>query len=359
MKAIWWIIPSCCLCLTALSILVLKSVAPHLSSLQFVFALIGAALFLTASQLHFSVWKRAATPLYIGLCILLLTPLMLGRTTRGIAGWIEIGGFFSVQPSQLAVPIVGLAAATFLQRHSLKQWSTFLHYAALVGVPLGLILLEPDLGTAVIYAGALGAPLLFQPTPRWFWPTLVAGVAMASAISWLFLLKPYQKDRLISFFTPNQATELSPAAYNAQQSMVAVGSGEFIGRGLGQGVQSHLRFLPERQTDFIFASLSEELGFVGSSLVLGVYSVLLALFVWLWLHLPERAERSYVLIALTMTVLQAGINMGMNMGLLPITGITLPLLSYGGSSLLSVALLYGIVWSIQRRQVEPAPLHIE
>lgn len=156
--------------------------------------------------------------------------------------------------------------------------------------------------------------------------------------------KPYQKQRITSFIDSNQ--DIQNSSYNARQALIAAGSGQLIGRGLGQGIQSHLKFLPERQTDFIFASLAEEFGFIGSIIVVLIYLLLINLIIRVGLKSSSKPEYYFCMSTAIMTAFQVGINIGMNIGLMPITGLTLPLLSYGGSSLLSLMAMFAVVQSI-------------
>jgi len=170
------------------------------------------------------------------------------------------------------------------------------------------------------------------------------------------VFEPYQKNRITSFL--GDSSEMTAANYNAQQSLIAVGSGQLMGRGLGHGVQSHLRFLPERQTDFIYASMAEELGFIGSSLVVLMYSALSLFCLYVAIRTENKAGMYFSIAAAAAIAFQSGVNMGMNMGILPITGITLPLLSYGGSSILATCLLLGIVQSLNINLPPKPSMHL-
>jgi rod shape determining protein RodA len=215
-------------------------------------------------------------------------------------------------------------------------------------IPFFLVFRQPDLGSSIVYASFWSAMLLAGGLPVWFLVTGVGLVAILLPFLWGHLAQ-YQKSRITTFLEP----ELDPkgAGYNALQSMIAVGSGQLFGRGLGRGTQSHLRFLPEFHTDFIFATLVEELGFFGGSLLIACYGILLLRVILPILHGIVTDARVFIfsfgLFAMLLT--QIFINAGMNMGLIPITGITLPFVSYGGSSILSTAVSFGILWAIARR----------
>lgn len=353
-----WFLPGCMLVLALLSLLLLKSVAPGLAGTQFVFFILGFAVFLTISRIPYPLLEQWRWAGYLSLCILLIIPLVIGTTTRGIAGWIDIGTLFSIQPSQLAIPSVTLVIAHLLVTHKPQYLKTLGMILITLAIPGVLILIEPDLGTTIIYLLTLGSVLFLSPVPIKYIAGLLGLGVVAAVFGWLFVLKPYQKDRITSFMGTAETTDSQDASYNARQALIAVGSGQFLGRGLGQGVQSHLRFLPERQTDFIFASLAEELGFIGSALVICLY-LGLVLFCLRTAHRNQNHSQKYFAIAAAaMITFQAGVNMGMNMSLLPITGITLPYLSYGGSSILATSLLLGIVQGMTYKQPTNSHLHL-
>ena len=197
---------------------------------------------------------------------------------------------------------------------------------------------------------ALSVFLLFNPLSWQQILALLLSLSIITAGMWLFVLEDYQKSRLTSFSQINQQTELmletdanQDAAYNARQALIAVGAGQLWGQGLGRGSQSHLKFLPERQTDFIFASFAEEWGFLGSSLILTLYLLLLAFLLYIAINEADQAKQLYVLTVFMMFFVQIFINIGMNLALVPITGITLPFLSYGGSSILSLFFTLALV----------------
>ncbi len=352
-----WFLPGSMVLLALLSLLTLKSVAPTLAGIQFLFFLVGAVIFIILSRLPYGVIRQWRWLGYGGLNLLLLIPLILGTTTRGIAGWIEIGGIFSIQPSQLAIPVVTLVLAELLnQPKSAFTWFHLAKMLAIMALPMALIVIEPDLGTTVIFTFTMATLLWVSQVPLKQLLTLAALGVVTIVIGVIFLLKPYQKARLTSF--SDSTVDSSGANYNARQALIAVGSGQVWGQGLGRGVQSHLRFLPERQTDFIFASLAEELGFAGSSLVIVLY-ISLALFCLYIARRTQSKEGAFFCIAVgAVTLYQSTVNIGMNMSLVPITGITLPLLSYGGSSIVATSILFGITQSLSREVKPKSHLHL-
>ncbi len=351
----YWLLPFFMLCLSAISILVLRSVAPTLLSKQIIFFLMGAGIFIAASKISFSQWLKVSPYLYALLIFLLLLTQVIGKVTRGAVSWIPVGPIH-VEPSQLAVVSVGLLLSHYVTKHPLQNIRSLLTFGFLAGLPAVLIFLQPDLGSTVIYVMAM-ASLFFLSQTKVKYILGIAGLAVITIfVAWNFLLLPYQKQRVTSFI--NVSDHASSASYNAIQSVIAVGSGQVLGRGLGQGIQSHLRFLPERQTDFVFASFAEETGLIGSALVVGLYTSLTFFFILMGYLASHPAEKYFCFITATMLAVQASINIGMNIGLLPITGITLPLISYGGSSVLTLCFQYGCVQSMIKEFKKQPSLHI-
>jgi len=341
--------------LSLLSILALKSVSPTLAGPQFIFFVIGFLVFWLVSYIPFNQLERWRWLGYASLCILLIIPLVLGTVTRGIAGWIFVGSLFAIQPSQLAIPLVSLVMATLLVSAKITRLKQFLLALVVIAIPAVLIIVEPDLGTTVIYALTMGTLLYFSPVPVKYLVFLAGGALVLAVLAWIFLLRPYQKARITSFMGTQ---DVDGASYNARQALIAVGSGELVGRGLGEGVQSHLRFLPERQTDFIFASVAEELGFIGSSTIILLYASQVLFCIYVSRRTVSTAGSYFCIAAAGVTLFQSTVNMGMNMGMLPITGVTLPLLSYGGSSIIATCLLFGVVQSLTREVKPKFHLHL-
>ncbi len=341
--------------LSIFSLIILKSISPDLVVKQFWFFGFGWLLCWLVTKLPDRVFQLLIPWSYFFLNVLLAILLVVGDKTRGTVGWFELGGGLKFQPSQFAMPISTLFLLWWQGgRRQLDGRNGWLAMG-IVALPAMLILLEPDFGTTVVYGVSLGSVLWVLGIRRKQAISVLGLGALGLVACWFLVFKPYQKDRILSFVGGRQViadsqTETS-AQYNARQALTAVGSGGLMGRGLGQGVQSHLRFLPERQTDFIFASLAEETGFVGSMSVVFAYSALIA---WLFrTQLIVKTPFKLYLVGLGVFLFtQAGINIGMNIGLLPITGITLPLLSYGGSSILAVCIALGIALR-QTKTLEP------
>lgn len=278
----------------------------------------------------------------------LVAVIFFGRTVNGTTGWFEIAGF-QLQPVEFVKVIICLVLAKYLGDHmdDTHTWRVLMMSGLIVGLPIVLVMAQPDLGSAVLLLAVWFGLLLALPFPRRRVLGLVLLAIGVAVASWFLVLRPYQKDRLLNFVNP-QYDRLG-SGYNVQQAMTAIGSGQLFGRGLGLGPQSQLSFLPERQTDFIFASIGEELGFVGTMTVVGLFCILL----WRIFGLSRRSRDHFSMVfsaALAfMFFVQIAINIGMNLGIFPVTGIPLPFISYGGSSLLSSMMAIGLAESIAVR----------
>jgi rod shape determining protein RodA len=349
-----WLLPTLMLLLALISVLILKSVAPDLATQQTVFFMISFVVFFLISKIQFSQLKTLAWPIYILVILLLVTSYFYGVFFERTGRWITLFGRYNLQPSQFAIPATVLVLSTI--KESFNQTLSLLKALAIIALPAILILIEPDLGTTLVYLISTGVVIFVSKITWKKILTLLSLAILGIIFSWFFILRPYQKQRITSFTNSDQDTQDS--SYNAKQALIAAGSGQIIGRGLGQGVQSHLRFLPERQTDFIFASLAEEFGFIGSIIIIILYISLISFIIKTGLKSSSRSEYYYCLSIAIMTAIQTGVNIGMNIGLMPITGLTLPLLSYGGSSILSLAMMYAVIQSIAKNIKPNAPLHL-
>lgn len=332
--------------LGSLSLLTIFAVNRQLFQSQLIFWAIGLIVFYVASRLDYLSLKGLAPAFYVFSILCLIAVFMIGEPIRGSIRWIDLGPF-RFQPSELTkVAIIFLLGSFYSQRNA-KKLKNLLFSFAIVLPAIALIYKEPDLGNALsVLAIWLGMSLVAGFKIKHF--IIIALAFLLVVILGFEILSPYQKTRIESFLNP-QADPLG-AGYNIIQSKIAVGSGGFFGKGLGHGSQSQLNFLPEAESDFLFASLSEQLGLIGATLLLAIYTGLLVRLAQLQ---TEQDHFAQLLVAGTLTflVFQFLVNIGMNLGLLPVTGITLPLISYGGSSLISTLFLLGIVFSIQRHRV--------
>ena len=349
-----WPLPALLLFLALISLLTLKSVAPELATQQTLFFMIGFGIFWVISKIRFKQLQNLAWPIYITVNVLLVISYFYGFFSGKTGRWIPILGEYNLQPSQLAIPAIVLALNSI--RGSLDKFITLAKSLAIIALPAVLILIEPDLGTTLVYLFSVGIIIFLSDISWKKIMTLLSIVFIGIIFSWFFVLKPYQKQRITSFVDSTQ--DIQGSNYNARQALIAAGSGQLIGRGLGQGIQSHLKFLPERQTDFIFASLAEEFGLVGSLTVVLTYVLLIKIIIQTGLKSSTSAEYYFCISIAVMMALQVGINVGMNIGLVPITGLTLPLLSYGGSSLLSLMIMFAVVQSILNSIKPKKSLHL-
>lgn len=350
----FWII-SCLLAISSLGLLILGSIKPDLVGQQAIFFLLGFFLFFLFSQIDYRVFFHFRWFFYFLALMALFVTLIVAPETRGALRWLEIGSW-QFQSSEIIKPFLILTFAGFLSTHPSVGFKKLFFLLALFIPLIFLIFKQPDLGNVIILLLVFGA-LLVVGGLRWsILLTLLPLVLAAAPLFWHFL-KDYQKARILSFLDP-QADPLGKS-YQLIQAMVTVGSGELFGRGLGRGTQSHLRFLPEQHTDFIFASLSEELGFFGAGILLILYFFLL----WRILTLARNSKDPFGVLILsgvfTMILAQVFVNIGMNIGLLPITGITLPLISYGGSSIISIMISLGIVEAIAKERGQSEALEIK
>lgn len=332
------------LILVTLSLTTLFSIDISLFRSQFIFFIVGIFAFLFFSQTNYKIVAIYSMPIYIVSVVLLLVVLVLGIESRGSVRWLEFLGF-RVQFSEIIKPFLALSLSSFLSskdNYSLK--TLFLAVCFLMPIVF-LVFLQPDLGNALIYLMvAVLAFIIFGFPFRFFFAGLFF-FSLFLPLIWKFL-HGYQKARILTFLNPNDPLGLS---YNAIQSVIAVGSGMLIGRGLGLGTQSGLRFLPERHTDFIFATLSEELGIVGGTLVVLTFGFLLYKIFTIFLNQEDLFCKVFSIITFSLIFFQFFINTGMNIGILPIVGITLPFVSYGGSSLLSNFILLGMLSAMSSR----------
>lgn len=350
-----WILPLLISVCAALSLVTLSSIAPDFATRQMIFYIVAAIVFWSITQIPM-VRIFAMSKFAYGISVvMLMVVLFLADTTRNTERWIQVGGLFAIQPSQFAIPLTALLITQFVATRATLTAASIATVLVLIGIPACLIFIAPNLSTTLIFICSLAITLYFASLNRKLLFVLFTAGTFISLIGWIFLLQPYQKQRIYSFMSPEASTS---ASYNAEQALIAVGSGELYGRGLGQGVQSHLRFLPERQTDFIFASLAEEFGFFGSMLVVLLYASILFVIISTAVKARAVAEQLYCLVIAMAFFLQTVINIGMNMGLVPITGVTLPFISYGGSSILAFALGFGIIQRIILEAKPNSTLHI-
>ena len=292
---------------------------------------------------------RASPGLFAASLLPLVWLPIFGPTIAGAKSWIRLFGGFQLQPSEFVRISTVLLLAWILENddRSLLSTRTVGTLVGVVALPMALVLLQPDLGVALTYAPFLLAALYLGGLPGRVWGALLLAGTLAAGASW-FVLKDYQKDRIRTFLDPDLAAR--GAGYQVRQARIAIGSGGITGKGWKEGTQSRLGFLPVRHSDFIFAALAEERGFAGVAAVVGLYGLFLARGFAIARDARDRGGSMLVLLVILNVVAQAAANIAMNVGLLPTTGITLPFVSYGGSSIIASWAMTGLVLSVAQRR---------
>jgi len=318
---------------------------------QSIYAVIGVALMLALARFDYSRFREIRVGIYAAMVFSLVAVLFLANNTRGSQRWIELP-FFTFQPSELGKLLLVVALAGFVidraRRQSEMQRTARLLLLGIV--PAAIVFVQPDLGTALVY-GAVTLAILFIAGIRWTHFAALGGLAVAAVVVVLVVapavgqpvLQGYQLDRLTSFLNPSD--DPADSSYQTNQALIAVGSGGKLGRG-DDATQAQSDFLPEPTTDFIFAAVAERWGFVGAAFLLSLY----ALLIWRALRITTLSKNLYGSLIgagiAAMLLFQVVVNVGMNLGLMPVTGIPLPLMSYGGSSVLVTFMAIGMLQSV-------------
>jgi rod shape determining protein RodA len=328
---------------------------------QAIYAGVGFVLMYAISRLDYSRLRELRYPIYGVMIGLLVLVLGIAAATRGAHSWIALPGF-NFQPSELGKVLLVVSLSAFLvDRMRRMGRDTSARIMVLGLIPTMFVMAEPDLGSAMVYIAGTFAVLFVAGAPWRHFVALGALIAVSITVvlvvapmAGVEVLKPYQVDRLTSFLHPS--ADPGAEGYQQQQALIAMGSGEKTGRGVANATQTSLNFLPEHHTDFIFAVIGETFGFAGCALVLSLY----ALLIWRGLHILTVAKNLYgALMAGGITVMllfQLFVNIGMNVGIAPITGVTAPLLSFGGSSMLATFLALGLLHSVHAQARETAEL---
>jgi rod shape determining protein RodA len=340
--------------------------AGYYATHQGVYAVIGLILMIVLASIDYSRFRELKTGLYLAMMGLILLVLAVGGATRGSRRWIELP-FLRFQPSELGKVLLVLALSAFVidRVRYINDRQTTSRIMLLALAPTLLVMAQPDLGTGIIYVN-IALALLFVAGTKWTHFAALAGLAAAAATLVLVVaplagspvLKGYQKDRLTAFLHKNDADPRSQG-YQLNQAQTAIGSGRKTGRGASHATQTRLGFLPESHTDFVFAVVGERYGFVGAGIVLSLY----ALLIWRALRILTIAKNLYgALLAAgigAMLMTQVFVNVGGNVGIMPITGIPLPLMSYGGSSVIVTLLALGVLQSVYVQAREAAASKVE
>lgn len=317
----------------------LVGIKPYLLTNQIINIVVGLIVFFVIRQIGIVFFRLHATLAYIVFVLLLVLTLIIGEDINGSRRWIDLG-VTNFQASEFFKVIYILFLSDFLARYqrSLDKLPTFLILLATLGIPVLLIFQQPDLETALFIGLIFMMICFFSSIKKSYLISLIVIGVMVMPLGW-FLLADYQKNRLLTYINPQ--VDPTGTAYNMTQSIITVGSGQVLGKGLGLGKQSTLFFLPENHTDFAYASLVEQFGFVGGVVVIVLY-MLIAIFL---IHkivtsVNERGDQSrftlyYSIGFFVFFIFQVFVNIGMNLGLLPVSGTALPLISYGGSSMVT------------------------
>ena len=327
--------------LSGISLFIISSTTPDLLVSQATSFIVGFIFFIIFSRIDTSIWSRFLFIIYL-VSLFLLASSFLGPSIRGSTRWLDLG-IFRFQPSEIIKPFIIVVMASYISSKKNLNLGNFFRIFLILSPVLFLIFRQPDLGNVLVYLFVFIILVIYAGLD---WRYILAGslvFAFLLPFSW-HILADYQRQRLISFISPE--SDPLGSGYNAMQAMIALGSGGFWGLGLGRGTQSKLLFLPEYHTDFVFASLGEELGFLGGLAVIVFYFLLLGKTLMVSTSSDDLFEKLVGVGVFAQIFVQVFINIGMNMGILPITGITLPLVSYGGNSIISTLIGLGMVAGI-------------
>ncbi|XKT75390.1 MAG: rod shape-determining protein RodA [Patescibacteria group bacterium UBA2103] len=316
---------------------------------QLIWVLVGALVYIFISSIDVRFLRRTTSivSLYTASIFLLLLVFFIADPIQGAKSWFILGPI-AFQPSDpIKLVVIALLAKYFSRRH--VEIANFRHIflsGAYVAIIFLLVLIQPDFGTAIIIFLTWLLMVLVSGISKKHL-ALVFGIGALAALSmWLFVFEEYQRDRIVTFLHPR--TDIQGAGYNAYQSQVAVGSGQLFGKGIGYGTQSKLQFLPEYETDFIFAAFAEEWGFVGVLILLILYAIIIfRLIAFAW-RAPTNFEAFFTMGVAALFMSHIAIHAGMNVGLLPVTGTTIPFMSYGGSHLMTEFLALGLIASMRQ-----------
>ncbi|MDG0816118.1 rod shape-determining protein RodA [Bdellovibrio svalbardensis] len=318
---------------------------------QIMWLVVGWTVFLVTTLLDYSIVNRIAIAIYVLNLGAIVYTTFFGKVALGAQRWIDLG-FFRYQPSEtMKLALIMMMAKILANRNTFGSGMGFKEMFTpllALGIPFVFVVEQPDLGTAMMLAAIGGSMLLFAKVKKWILATIITLGIIALPVAWKFVLHDYQKNRILTFMSPTN--DPRGTGYNSIQSKIAVGSGRFFGKGFMKGTQSQLEFLPERHTDFIYSVLSEEHGFVGSVAVMGLFCFLFLTGIRIATNARDKFGALLTVGVLCYVFWHMFVNMGMVIGLLPIVGVPLPLLSYGGSSMLTTMAGLGLVSSVAYRR---------
>lgn len=316
---------------------------------QMVYCAGGLVLMLLLTVVHYRVFEKLGYFFYVLNILLLILTMVKGRAALGAQRWLDLG-FISIQPSEISkLAVLFGVAKLFHDRHDGRPMSlqTLFFPLVMILVPFVLILKQPDLGTSLIVLFSSGTCLLFMGIQRKIIITSAIMALLLAPVGWSYVLKPYQKDRITTFMDPEK--HALGKGYQVIQSKIAIGSGELTGKGYLRGTQAKLQFLPKQHTDFVFSNFGEEFGFIGTTFVLILYTAMTIL----GLQIAQNSRDIFGMVlgigCTALLGLQVIINIAMEVGMLPVVGVTLPLFSYGGTSLLTTLITIGLLLNISMR----------
>ncbi len=367
-KHIDWLLLAFVLPIIAAGLITMKAFLPgaegesNLFGSQLVWVVISLIAFFTLSFFDFRFLKKTnvLVALYVFFLLLLASLFVFGSTIKGATSWFDFGAF-SFQPVDfMKIILILMLAKYFSRRHVEIAHPKHIFISALYAmIPFLLVFIQPDFGSAIIiFFIWLGITLVSGISKKHL--LIIAGIgAAAFFILWTFVFQNYQKARIRTFLDP--LADIQGVGYNAYQSTIAVGSGGMFGKAVGYGTQSRLKYLPEYETDFIFAAFSEEWGFIGSFTILLLYVLVIWRILRMSLYAATNFEMLFGVGVATMIIAHSVINIGMNIGLMPVTGITLPFMSYGGSHLLTLFICLGIMTGMNKygRKIHRDDMHNE
>ena len=347
-----WPLLATTLMLVAIGLVAVWSFSPPSANLfwrQLLWALLGIAAFFAFSSIDYRIFRNHGAlllGLYGAMVVLLVALLFFAPATRGVRAWFQIGSA-GIQPVELVKLVLVLVLAKYFSRRHVEiaRIRHLVISGIYVGVAALFVMMQPDLGSAIILGAIWLAVVTFSGIHLKHIAVFGALFAVASVIAWFFILEPYQKVRITSFVNPYH--DPRGGGYNTIQAMIAAGSGGVWGKGIGYGTQSHLAFLPEAETDFIFAAFAEEMGFAGVLALLAIFGIFFWRLARIGMQAQDNFAKLFVLGFGSFLLSQMLVHMAINLGMLPVTGIVLPFISYGGSSIVTILAGVGILESIR------------
>ncbi len=313
---------------------------------QAIYLVVGLVGMFALTLIDYRVYAALRWPIWIFTIGILAIVSVIGQITHGAQRWIDLR-IFLFQPSELSKLLLILVVAKYMADHEMTRWRVLAVSFLFVALPLVLVYLQPDLGTAIVIAATWGVMALASGMKMRDVLIILAIGAVAAPLIWANL-RPYQQERILTFIDPER--DPLGTGYNVTQARIAIGSGGLYGLGFCSGTQSQLRFLRIRQTDFIFSVIGEELGFIGSLFVIALFAFILFRIIRAAMLSRTTYGKLVAVGVVAMIFVQSYVNLGMNLGLMPVTGIPLPFVSSGGSSLISLLAAEGVVQSILLRQ---------